>query len=330
MSCTLTRMWFPPRLTVPSRTKRTFSSRPIVFASIGLPLYVNAVLRAITTAPRMRERSVVRLSVTPSTKCSCSAPPPILANGKTTMERRGLRLGGRGHFKRIDADRLRNVPKLGWTEIADCEIEPPLHLTVGVLGETDCAGGGNALQPCGDIDAIAHQVAVRLLDHVAKVDAYAELDAALGLHAGVALGHPSLHFDRAAHGVDHATKLDNDAVASALDDAPAVGGDGRIDQIAAQAAQPRQSTIFVSPGEPAVTDDIGDQDCCEFPDLGHWTLGPSGNLTRSPAQSCRKALKDPRTPARPPSRTPRGVTAGRLPGAGRSREGEAMLAECGL
>ena len=40
-------------------------------------------------APRMRERSVVRLSVTPSTKCSCSGSPPILANGKTTIERRG-------------------------------------------------------------------------------------------------------------------------------------------------------------------------------------------------------------------------------------------------
>jgi len=37
----------------------------------------------------MRERSVVRLSVTPSTNGSCSAPPPILAKGKTTIERRG-------------------------------------------------------------------------------------------------------------------------------------------------------------------------------------------------------------------------------------------------
>jgi hypothetical protein len=32
----------------------------------------------------------VRLSVAPSTKCSCSAPPPILANGRTTSERRGV------------------------------------------------------------------------------------------------------------------------------------------------------------------------------------------------------------------------------------------------
>ena len=34
----------------------------------ALPLKVNAVLRAITNEPLMRDRSVVRLSVTPSTK----------------------------------------------------------------------------------------------------------------------------------------------------------------------------------------------------------------------------------------------------------------------
>ena len=100
----------------------------------------------------MRERSVVRLSVTPSTKCSCSGPPPILANGKTTIERRGgrgfsvrwgrhgLRVGGRADFKRIDPDRLGDVLELGRAEIADREIEPPLNLPIGLLGETDRAG----------------------------------------------------------------------------------------------------------------------------------------------------------------------------------------------
>ena len=37
----------------------------------------------------MRDRSVVRLSVTPSTKYSCSATPVMFAKGRTTMERRG-------------------------------------------------------------------------------------------------------------------------------------------------------------------------------------------------------------------------------------------------
>ena len=41
---------------------------PDLFHVDRLPLKVNAVLRAITNEPPMRDRSVVRLSVTPSTK----------------------------------------------------------------------------------------------------------------------------------------------------------------------------------------------------------------------------------------------------------------------
>ena len=46
-------------------------------------------MRPMMKAPEMRERSVVRLAVTPSTKYSCSGSPPILAKGSTTSERRG-------------------------------------------------------------------------------------------------------------------------------------------------------------------------------------------------------------------------------------------------
>jgi hypothetical protein len=60
-----------------------------LLTSIGLPLNVKAVLRAITKALLIRDRSVVRLSVTPLTKYSCSGPPPMLAKGKTTMESLG-------------------------------------------------------------------------------------------------------------------------------------------------------------------------------------------------------------------------------------------------
>ena len=114
-------------------------------------------------------------------------------------------------------------------------------------------------EPRGDIDAVAHQVAVALLDHVAEMNADAELDAAIRRHAGVALDHAVLHFDRAAHGVDDAAELDDDAVAGALDDAPVMHGDGRIDEIAAQRPQPRQDAILVRAGEPAVADDVRDK-----------------------------------------------------------------------
>ena len=106
----------------------------------------------------------------------------------------------------------------GRAEIGDGEIEPPLHLPVGVLGKTDRAGLGDALQSRGDIDAVAHQIAVALLDDVAEMNADAEDDAAILGHAGVALDHRVLNFDGAAHGVDDAAELDDRAVAGALDD----------------------------------------------------------------------------------------------------------------
>ena len=204
-----------------------------------------------------------------------------MAKGRTTIERRGgadfsgagtgagFACGGRADLERIDADRLGDVLELGRAEIDDREIEPPLDLTIGVLGQTDRAGLGDAFQPRGDIDAVAHQVAVGLLDDVAEMDADAELDPALGRHAGVALDHAVLHFDRAAHRVDHAAKLDEAAVAGALDDAPMMRGDGGIDQIAAQRPQPRQRSLLVRAGEPAVADDIGDQDRSDLPRFRH-------------------------------------------------------------
>ena len=73
-----------------------------------------------------------------------------------------------------------------------------------------------------------HQIAVALLDHVAQMNADAELDATLGRKADVALDHAVLHLNRAAHGVDHAAELDEAAVAGALDDAPVMRLDGGI------------------------------------------------------------------------------------------------------
>ena len=104
------------------------------------------------------------------------------------------------------------------------------HLTChGLLGEADRAGLGDPLQSRRDIDAVAHEIAVALLDHIAEMDADAEIDAALGRHTGVALDHGVPDFESAAHRVDHAADFDQRAVAGALNDAPAMNGDGRID-----------------------------------------------------------------------------------------------------
>jgi len=50
-----------------------------------------------------------------------------------------------------------------------------------------------------DIDPVAHQIAVGLVDDVAQVNADANLDAPIVGHAGVALGEPVSHIDDAAY-----------------------------------------------------------------------------------------------------------------------------------
>ena len=155
--------------------------------------------------------------------------------------RRGPRLGWLAHFERIDSHRFGNVLELSLAEIADREIEPSLHLAIGVLGEADRAGLGDAFEASGDINSVAHQVAVTLFDDISEVNANAEDDASILWQADVALDHGVLHFDGAAHGVNHAAEFDDRAVAGALDYAPFVNGDGRVDR------PPAPSAVFTQP-----------------------------------------------------------------------------------
>ena len=104
-----------------------------------------------------------------------------------------------------------------------------------------------ALAP--DIDAVAHQVAIALLDHVAQMDADAELDATLRRKTRVALDHAILHLDCAANGIDDASELYEDAVTRPLDDAAGMHGDGGIDQIASQRSEAGKCPLLVGPGK---------------------------------------------------------------------------------
>src|SRR5262245_64043201 len=105
-----------------------------------------------------------------------------------------------------------------------------------------------------------------------------ELYASILRHAGIALNHTVLNLDSAARSVYHATKLDQRPVPYALDHAPIVHGDGRIDQVAAQHPQPRQSAILVRAGEPAVADHVSSKDRHKFADFVHL---PSSTIRHS-------------------------------------------------
>ena len=178
--------------------------------------------------------------------------------------RRGLGLRRLADFDRISPDRLRDVLELGRAEIAHREIEPRLDLAVGVFRQTDRAGFGDAFQSRGYIDPVARQIAIALLNHIAEMDADAELDASLGPQTGVALDHTILHLDGAAHPVDHAPEFNENPVAGAFDHAPVMHGDGRINQIAPESPEPRQCAILVHAGKPAVADNIRRKNSREF------------------------------------------------------------------
>ena len=129
-------------------------------------------------------------------------------------------------------------------------------------------------EPRGDIDAVAHQVAVAFLDHVAEMDADPKFDALVRRDLSVALDHRPLDFNGAVHCVDDAPELDNCAVAGALDDAAVMHGDGRIDQVAAERPQPRQNPVLVGSGKPRIADHVGHQDRGQFSGLAHGATPP--------------------------------------------------------
>ena len=96
-----------------------------------------------------------------------------------------------------------------------------------------------------------------LRDDVAQVNPNAVFDAPLRRHTGVALDQAGLNLDRATHRVDRAAEFDDCAVGMALDDAAVMGGDGRLDQIAAKTPTARKRSVVVGAGEPAVADRNG-------------------------------------------------------------------------
>ena len=65
----------------------------------------------MTSMPGIRERSVVRVSVTPSTKYSCSGSPPMLAKGSRTIER-----GGSPPVRRVGEAEGKCVERPIWPE----------------------------------------------------------------------------------------------------------------------------------------------------------------------------------------------------------------------
>ena len=123
-----------------------------------------------------------------------------------------------GDRNAVDMHRPGDVLDLLRAAIREADVEPVADLVAHHPADADLAGLGQGFEAGGDVDAVAVDVAL-VEDHVAQIDADAELDPSSRRHVGVALGHRPLQLDGAAHRIDDARKLDEQPVAGGLDDA---------------------------------------------------------------------------------------------------------------
>jgi hypothetical protein len=96
----------------------------------------------------------------------------------------------------------------------------------------------------------------------------------------ITLGHRSLDFQGAAHGIDRAGKLDESAIARRLDDAAPMLRNLRIDDFVPGRLERRESAFLINPHKPALADDIARENGGQppfYPRLGHDRLNPGSN-----------------------------------------------------
>ena len=183
-----------------------------------------------------------------------------------------------------DADRTSDVLDALVAEILECDVvQPVTDLIAHRTRNTDAARLGEHLEPRRHVDAVAKDVVV-LNDHVAEIDADAELHPSRRRDIRVASRHPALNLGRAQHGVGNAMELDEHAVAGGLDDAAVVLGDGRIDQLDPMGLETRKRARLVNLHESAVADHVGGKDRCE-PSLWSRHVHLAGSSTEQMAGS---------------------------------------------
>ncbi len=164
--------------------------------------------------------------------------------------------------------------------IGERELQLAPYLPHDIIGSTDAARLGESLEASGDIDAVTQEIAI-LFDHVTDVDTDAELDATPGVGVGIACRHAVLHIGGIAQRIHDTRKLDQQAIAGRIGDAPAVLPDLRIDQLATMVSQRRQCALLVDGDEPAIASHVRRHDCGQsagWSPFGH-ALVPGSRLT---------------------------------------------------
>jgi hypothetical protein len=139
-------------------------------------------------------------------------------------------------------------------------------------------GIGQGFDPCGDVNAVAIEV-VAFDDHVAEIDADAQLDPAGRRDTSIPPGHCLRHRDHAAHRIDDAHKFHQHAVAGGLDDAAMMFADFPIEELAAQRFEAFERALLVRSHQPRIPRHIGGKDRGETSARSH----PLHPALRSPS-----------------------------------------------
>ena len=102
---------------------------------------------------------------------------------------------------------------------------------------------------------------ITLDNYVAEIDGDAEFHAPAIRLIGVAFPHAFLDFDGTFNSIDDASEFDRQSAARDLDDAPATGCDGRLDQFAEMGVEPRVCPCLIYAHAAAIADHVSDQNC---------------------------------------------------------------------
>ena len=152
--------------------------------------------------------------------------------------------------------------------------QPVANMVVGGAREADPAGFGQRLESRRHVHAVPEDIAL-LGDDVAHMEADAELESPPAGNVAVAVAHAALDPDDALDGLDRAREFEEEAVAHALDHAPAMGAHGGLDDATVDLADKGERSRVVLGHVPAVADEVEGDDGGEPPlhsKLLHWTV----------------------------------------------------------
>ena len=156
--------------------------------------------------------------------------------------RRNASTAGRHVRQRLELqhkslNRPGDVLQIEGAKLLEREIEPVMHMVAHRSRDADTTRRTFGLKPCRDIHRVAMQVG-SVGNRVANVDADAKADGSIRRLVAVVDWNLLLHLHGTAHRPVDAVEHDEQGIAAGLDDPAAMLLDRRVDQVAAESAQP--------------------------------------------------------------------------------------------